>query len=409
MLEKALDTGINMSTAMMSFNVMETLIDDPMYGAKAGDYFLLPDPDTFKIVPYLEKTARMFCDLVDYNGKPWQGCTRTALKKAVEKAENMNIKFIVSFEVEGMLVRKMEGEYQPADFSKCFTPDGLEIQENIIREVVSSLEFMDIPVDKVTAEYAPGQYEVNIQPSNPVKSADDFITYKETWRAIARKNGLIATFMPKPFEEYAGNGVHFHISAFDDNDNNLFEDKNDKRKLGLSDLCYQFIGGILDHSPALAAITAPTVNSYKRILPGSWSPAFICYGIGNRDVLVRIPDGPRTKRIEFRVADGTCNPYLALASVIISGLDGIKRKKDPGEPINKEIGHLKPKEIKKTGLKWLPRSLEEAIKELKNDDYIINELGSILMEEFIRVRESELEAFRKVVTEWERKIYIETY
>jgi len=409
LLEKALERGVNMSTAIMSFNVLEHLIDNPMYGAKDGDYFLLPDPDTFTIIPYLTKTARMYCNLVDHEGKPWQGCTRTVLKNMVKQVGEMNLKFFCSFEVEGMLVKKTDDGYIPAEFSKCFNPDGLDAQEAILHKIADSLEKMNIEVDKMTAEYAPGQFEMNTQPAPPLKASDNFIAYKEAWRTIARQHGLTATFMPKPFEEYAGNGVHVHLSCFDETGKNLFEDKTDEKKLGISELCYHFIGGILSHAPALTALAAPTVNSYKRILPGTWSPAVICYGMGNRDVLIRIPDGPRVKRIEFRVGDGTCNPYLALAAVLAAGLRGIKEKINPGEPMWEEVGHFSPADIREKNLTWLPRSLEEAIAALKRDNYIISSLGLLLMEEYIKVRESELESFRKIVTEWELQTYLETY
>jgi glutamine synthetase len=409
-LKDALDKGINMSTAIMSFNIFERLIKNPMYGSNAGDYFLLPDPETFMVIPYLSNTARMFCDLVDENGKPWQGCPRTALLKMVKEVEEMDFQLKMACETEGSLVKKIDNTYVPADFHKCFTPDGLDIQDELLQEVVFSLEKMGILVDKMTAEYGPGQYEVNLAPSNPLKAAEDLITYKELWRALARKKGLIATFMPKPFKEYAGNGLHVHISLYDSKgEANLFENKNDLQGIGLSNLAYYFIGGLLRHASAITAIGAPTINSYKRLLPGHWCPAHICYGQGNRDVLVRIPDGPRTKRLEFRSADASCNPYLAIAAIIAAGIDGIKNEIDPGHPVKEAIGSLSREDIEERGIKWLPCSLCEAISELKEDTYIQEKLGPALMKEFIRVRQSEFDTFKEEVSEKEREVYLETY
>jgi glutamine synthetase len=409
-LKDALDTGINMSMAIMSFNIFEKLINNPLYGSNAGDYFLLPDPDTFMVVPYLNNTARMFCDLVDEKGKPWQGCPRNALQKMLKEVEEMGFQLKMACETEGSLVRKEGSEYIPADFSKCFTTDGLDIQDELLQEVVFCLEKMGILIDKMTAEYAPGQYEVNLAPANPLKAAEDLITYKEIWRALARKKGLIATFMPKPFKEYAGNGLHVHMSLYDSKgETNLFADKNDLQGIGLSSLAYFFIGGLLKHAAALTAIGAPTINSYKRLLPGHWCPAHICYGQGNRDVLVRIPDGRRTKRLEFRSPDAACNPYLAIAAIIAAGIDGIKKEIDPGQPVREAIGSLSREEIEERGIKWLPSSLVEAIHALQEDNYIQEKLGPVLMKEFIRVRQSEFDTFREEVSEKEREIYLETY
>lgn len=409
-LKDALEKGINMSAAIMSFNIFETLIKEPMYGSEAGDYFLLPDPDTFMIIPYLSNTARMFCNLVNGEGAPWKGCPRTALRRMIKEIQDMGFQLKIACETEGILVRKEDSRYVPADFSKCFTTDGLDIQDELLQEVVSCLEKMDILIDKITAEYAPGQYEVNFAPANPLEAAEDLITYKEVWRALARKKGMIATFMPKPFKEYAGNGLHFHISLYDSkSDSNLFKDYGDPKGIGLSKLAYHFLGGLLEHAAALTAIGAPTVNSYKRLLPGHWCPAHICYGLGNRDVLVRIPDGPRTRRLEFRSPDPSCNPYLAIASIIAAGLDGMRKEIDPGEAVTEAIGSLSPEEIEKRGLRWLPRSLGEAINALKEDKLIQEMLGSALMKEFISVKQSELDTFREEVSEKEREIYLETY
>lgn len=407
-LASVLETGINFSTAMLSFTVYEDLIEHPRYGAADGDYFSVPDPNTFAIVPYASSSARMFCDLLDHNGQPFEGCLRSILKKIVADAQRQGIYFRVACELEGYLLRKENGRYLPADQSKCFTVDGLDVQGEIILEVIESLEQMGVVLEKVTAEYGPGQIEVNIKYADPLKAAEDLITYKEAWRAIARKRGLTATFMPKPFVGLAGSGLHLHINAIDQNGRNLFEDRSDQRGLNLSQFAYHFTGGILKHARSICAFTSPTVNSYKRLQPGTWAPAQICYGAANRSVLVRIPEF--TPRIEYRSPDGTCNPYLAIATALAAGMDGVTNAIDPGAPTHVDIGHMEAAELRERGIEFLPRSLGEAIAAARAEAPFWNSvLGAVVVDEFLRVREAEWNRFLAQVTEWETDTYIETY
>ncbi|MHB1416687.1 MAG: glutamine synthetase family protein [Chloroflexota bacterium] len=407
-LAAALEKGINFSTAMLSFTVYEDLIEHPRYGAAEGDYFAVPDPNTFAVVPYARSTARMFSDLLDHQGRPFEGCLRSILKRIIADAERQGIHFQVACELEGYLLRKEDGRYGPADWSKCFTTDGLDIQEDIIHEVSQTLEQMGISVEKVTAEYGPAQIEMNMHHTDPLRAADDCITYKEAWRAIARKYGYIATFMPKPFAGLAGSGLHLHISATDNDGRNLFEDRADPRGLSLSRFGYQFTGGLLKHARSMAAFSSPTVNSYKRLLPGTWAPAQICYGAGNRSVLVRIPEF--TPRVEYRSADGTCNPYLTIATTLASGLDGVAQAMDPGQPMQIDVGHMGETELTELGIGYLPRNLGEAIAATREEgDFWSKVLGEAVVDEFLRVREGEWNRFMAQVTPWETETYIETY
>ncbi|MEM3549858.1 MAG: glutamine synthetase family protein [Candidatus Bathyarchaeia archaeon] len=410
-LKSAFENGLNFSKAIMDFTVLEDMVREPRWGAETGDFFAVPDPNTFAVLPYLTGTARMFCDLVDINGKPWPGCTRTLLREAQKKARREGIALNIAFETENYLVRKEGERYLPADYSKCFSPDGFEIQDPVLREVINSLESMGVVVEKMTAEYGPGQYEVNMRYSDPLTAADNFTTYREVWRGVARKFNLVATFMPKPFSDYAGSGLHLHISAFETKtQRNLFFDEADKKGLRLSELAYHFIGGIQEHAGALCAVGNPTVNSFKRLLPGSWAPAHVCYGPGNRAVLIRIPEGRgEDVRIEFRSPDPTCNPYLLLSALIAAGIDGIKRKIDPGEPMLKDIGHASASDIEKWGIKWLPRTLGEALRAFKEDKVIREALGETLSEEYLKVRQAEWDEYNKYVSPWEVEKYLETY
>jgi len=228
---------------------------------------------------------------------------------------------------------------------------------------------------------------------------------------IAREHGAIATFMPKPFSNRTGTGAHFHLSIGTSAQKNAFYDKNDKRGMGLSQLGYWFLGGLLEHSRALTAICAPTVNSYKRLVVGrslsgaTWAPAYIAYGDNNRTACVRVPFG----RIEFRLPDGSANPYLATAALAAAGLDGIDRKLDPGEPLNINLYDLSLEEIAKRGIGLLPQSLSAAIDALEADQVVQAGIGPELAAEFIRLKRMEWIEYSRHVSEWESQRYLEMF
>jgi len=234
---------------------------------------------------------------------------------------------------------------------------------------------------------------------------------EQRYQEIARKHGAIATFMPKPFSNRTGTGAHFHISMGDAKRKNLFHDDKDKRGLGMSALGYQFLGGLLAHARALAGVCAPTINSYKRLVVGrslsgaTWAPAYIAYGDNNRTACVRIPYG----RIEMRLPDGACNPYLAAAAILAAGLDGIERKLDPGEPVNENLYELTPKEIRRRKIGLLPQNLSEAMDALEADEIVKAGLGVDLAKEFIELKRMEWVEYSRHVSDWETARYVEMF
>lgn len=409
-LPDVLETGVNFSTAIMSFNSLDHYVPDPLYGPQDGDFWALPDPDTFAIVPYREKTARMFCDLVDVDGRPWEGCPRSALKRLLNQAQkDLGGTLNAAYEPEGMLFKSEGGHLVPADSSKCFSIEGVEVQAGFIKRVVDSLESMGIPVVQISSEYGPGQYEINLKYGPVLQATDAMVTFKHVFKTLGREEGYVATLMPKPFNELPGNGLHVHLSLFDSNGVNLFQDPGDRRGLEMSELAYCFTGGLLKHGEALTAIGAPTVNSYKRLLPGSWAPAHVCYGPANRSVLVRVPEKRRARRVEFRSGDGCCNPYLFSAALVAAGLDGVKNRIDPGEPVMEDVGHMEERRLRELGVRWIPRTLGEAIEALAKDEVIKNALGAPLFNEFIKVRRSEWITYAQYVDQWDRDAYLQTY
>ncbi|MGG2065201.1 glutamine synthetase family protein [Bacillus sp. S14(2024)] len=405
-LNSAMEKGINFSTAIMSFDCFDEYIPNPTYGANDGDFFAVPDPSTFAILPYRKNTARMLCDLVDENGEPWEGCPRSALKRLLSEAETLlGGNMYMAFEQEAYLLKEIDGKLEPADKSHCFSTDGIDIQEDFVQDFVYSLEKMGVQTEQVSSEYGPGQLEINLKYAPALKAADDQVTFMHLFKQIARDKGMIGTLMPKPFQHLPGNGLHVHISIFDKIGENIFQNTTDSRGLDMSEKAYHFIGGLLKHGASLIAIGAPSINSYKRMQSGSWAPAHICYGARNRSVLVRIPDKARARRFEFRGADGTCNPYLLAACLVASGLHGIQNRMDPGEPMDVDISKLDDIELKEKGISWGPRNLNEAVNHLAEDTILAETIGRSIWEEFIKIKRSEWDKYIRQVSDWELRLF----
>ncbi|PEZ03929.1 glutamine synthetase [Bacillus sp. AFS018417] len=405
-LNSAMEKGINFSTAIMSFDCFDEYIPNPTYGANDGDFFAVPDPSTFAILPYRKNTARMLCDLVDENGEPWEGCPRSALKRLLSEAETLlGGNMYMAFEQEAYLLKEIDGKLEPADKSHCFSTEGIDIQEDFVQDVVCSLEKMGVQTEQISSEYGPGQLEINLKYAPALKAADDQVTFMHLFKQIARDKGMVGTLMPKPFQHLPGNGLHVHISIFDKIGENIFQDATDSRGLDMSEKAYHFIGGLLKHGASLIAIGAPSINSYKRMQSGSWAPAHICYGARNRSVLVRIPDKARARRFEFRGADGTCNPYLLAACLVASGLHGIQNRMDPGEPMDVDISKLDDLELKERGISWGPRNLNQAVGHLAEDTILAETIGRSIWEEFIKIKRSEWDKYIRQVSDWELRLF----
>lgn len=409
-LKAAMENGINFSTAIMSFDVFDTYIPDPMYGAEDGDFFAIPDPSTFAILPHRKNTARMLCDLVDEDGNPWKGCPRSALKRLLNEVEQiLGGKLHMAYEQEAYLLKEVDGKRVSADQSHCFSTVGVDVQEAFIQDFIFTLEKMGVETVQISSEYGPGQLEINLKHADALKATDDQVTFAHTFKQIASDHGMIGTLMPKPFEHLAGSGLHTHISMYNEQGENLFKDVTDRRGLDLSETAYYFIGGLLKHAKSLVAIGAPSFNSYKRMQPGSWAPAHICYGMGNRSVLVRVLEKRRERRFEFRGADGTCNPYLLSTCLIAAGLDGIKNKIDPGEPVDEDVSKMNEFELKERGIEWVPRTLNEALDRLSENTILADTIGRDIWTEFIKVKREEWNKFCQYVTDKELQLYSNMY
>jgi glutamine synthetase len=381
-----------------------------------ADYMAVGDLSTLSLMPWQPGYARIVCNgLVD--GKPWPYDCRYVLQQQCQRLADRGMTINTGLEPEFMLLsKKVDGSLGPADDSDmldkpCYDYKGLARSRVFIGKLVEALVPIGIDVYQVDHEDANGQFEVNFTYSDGLKTADRIIALRMAASEIAHELGAICSFMPKPMSNRTGSGMHMHISLADKKSDNLFKDKTDKRKLGLSTMAYQFLGGLLAHAPALTALAAPTVNSYKRLVVGrtfsgaTWAPAYISYGLNNRTSMVRIPYG----RIELRLPDASANPYIATAAVIAAGLDGIERKLDPGEPHNFNHYTLSASELHDKGIKVLPQSLDQALNALESDKLFSQTLGSDFIAEFIRLKEMEWVEYHRHVSDWEVKRYVEFF
>ena len=289
------------------------------------------------------------------DGDPWDGDPRWMLQRQVEALAELGFIARAAFEPEGYLFRlDADGDVSPADPRGMFTLDGLETSADLLHRISDTLEAMHVGVEQIATEFGPGQIEINIRHADPLKAADDLQTVRDVTRALARRDGLVASFMPKPFETAAGSGMHTHLSLADLDGESVMEGLDDHPS-GLSSAGRSFLAGLLRHAPALAGIGAPTVNSYKRLLPGSWAPAHAGYAIGNRSTFVRIPGGAR-RRIEVRSGDNTSNPYLYLTALLAAGIEGLRDHADLGAPGEGDFGHMSVEESSAQGVALLPRT-----------------------------------------------------
>jgi len=352
----------------------------------------------------------LICDLYDPEGAPFAGCPRSVLKKVIEEAKKMDFNLFVGPECEFFLFHT-DGEGRPTlrthDQAGYFDMSPVDFGENARRAMVLALEEMGFEIEASHHEVAPGQHEIDFVYGDALSVADKIVTFKLVVRTIAQRHGLHATFMPKPISGLNGSGMHMHQSLFQGG-RNAFYDPNDPQ--GLSETARYYIGGLLAHAGALAAVTNPTVNSYKRLIPGYEAPVHICWAEHNRSPLLRVPAkrGDST-RVELRSPDPSCNPYLAIAACLAAGLDGIEKKIMPPPPVNNNIYELTPAQRLEMGIGNLPASLEEALWELAADEVIKNVLGPCIYESFKKIKEKEWNEYRAQVYQWEIDRYLTRY
>ena len=385
-------------------------------GPHGPEYTALGDLSTLALMPWMPGYARIACD-GHVLGKPYEYCPRVALRAQVQRLNELGWTLNTGIEPEFMLLeRRADGSLAPFDGSDtldkpCYDYKGLVRRSEYLGKLAHALQGAGLDVYQIDHEDANGQFEVNFAYSDCITSADRYTLFKMAATEIAHAMGMVCTFMPKPFSNRAGTGSHFHISVADGKNKNLFLDAKDKSGMGLSKTAYHFLAGILEHARGLAALAAPSVNSYKRLVVGrslsgaTWAPAYITYGDNNRTAMVRIPYG----RLELRLPDGACNPYLATCGIIAAGLDGVRRKLDPGPPNNTNLYDLTPEQVSEQGIGILPQSLNEAVDAFASDAVLRAGVGENLAQEFIRLKRMEWVEYSRHVSVWETTRYLEFF
>jgi glutamine synthetase len=380
-----------------------------------SDMILSPDPATYRVIPWKtdgKKSARIICDVHTPDGEPFEGDPRSILKKALSEADKMGYVYNTGPEVEFYLLKKEDGRITtvPHDIGGYFDYSARDLASEIREDIVLTLEEMGLVSEMSHHEVGPGQHEIDVRYSDALSSADNTITLKYVIKSIASQHGLYASFMPKPIFGKAGSGMHVHQSLFDKKGKNAFFDSGDKYKL--SGAAYSFLAGQLKHAKALTAIVAPTVNSYKRLVSGYEAPVYICWAQVNRSSLIRIPKYSKGReqstRMELRCPDPSCNPYLAFAAMLKTGLDGMKKELKPPKPVEEDVYALESSEREKLKIDMLPFSIMRAIEELGRDEVIKEALGKHTFEKFCEAKLAEFNDYRMRITPWEIDRYLET-
>lgn len=404
-LEKALDNKI-----MFDGSSIEGFVR-----IEESDMYLYPDYNTWVIFPWTAekgKVARLICDIYNPDGTPFAGDPRNNLKRVLKEMEDLGYtQFNLGPEPEFFLFKlneKNEPTLELNDNGGYFDLAPTDLGENCRRDIVLELEEMGFEIEASHHEVAPGQHEIDFKYADAVTACDNIQTFKLVVKTIARKHGLHATFMPKPLFGVNGSGMHSNLSLFKGKENAFYDPGEEK--LQLSETAYQFIAGIMKHAPNFTAVTNPTVNSYKRLVPGYEAPCYVAWSARNRSPLMRIPASRGlSTRVEVRSVDPSANPYLAMAVLLKAGLDGIKNKLQAPAPVDRNIYVMTKEEREEAGIIDLPGTLLQALENLKSDEVMTEALGNHILEHFLEAKEIEWDMFRTQVHQWERDQYIEMY
>ncbi|MFO7926932.1 type I glutamate--ammonia ligase [Natronomonas sp.] len=381
-----------------------------------SDMRLIPDASTFAVLPWRKRedgaSARMICDVYNTStGEPFEGDPRYVLKRAISRAEEMGYEINFAPEPEFFLFEEDEdgrATTETADQGGYFDLAPKDLASDVRRDIIYGLEDMGFEIEASHHEVARGQHEINFEYDDALTTADNVATFRTVVRAIAAQHDLHATFMPKPIPKINGSGMHTHQSLFKDGEN-AFHDEDDE--FNLSETAHSYLAGILEHAPAITAVSNPTVNSYKRLVPGYEAPVYVAWSDRNRSALIRKPAArvPAASRIEARFPDPSCNPYLAFAALIHAGLDGIEQGLEAPDPIRENIYEFDETKRQEYGISTLPSNLGDAVEALESDSVILNALGDHISEKFIEAKTQEFEEYLVDVSQWEIDRYLETF
>ncbi len=409
-LEGRLESGIGLTVAMQAMNALDQLQPVPGMGP-VGEVRLVPDLATFRVLPYAPGTGAVLTDHVGLDGVPAGVCQRSFLKRMTARLAERGLVLRASFENEFSLAAKIDGAYVPVDSALCFSTIGMTASQDYVDELAAALDAQEIPLEQYYAELGHGQQEISTGHAPAVQAADEQLLVRETIRGIAYRRGLVASLAPKPWPENAGNGGHVHFSLWE-GERNRFYDAT--RSDGLSDIARSFIAGVLAHLPGLCGLTAPSFNSYHRIVPHYWAGAFTCWGYDNREAPVRVASAFRgaeeaSTNVELKACDSTCNPYLAVGGLIAAGLDGIEHSLEPPDPVDVDPATLADDERARWGIVRLPATQAEALDALAADTLLTGALGAMLADSYLAVRRSEWAAYSTGDAAFEQQGHFEKY
>ena len=393
-LEGRLRSGIGLTVAMQAMNGLDQL--QPVEGmGPVGEVRLVPDLTTFRVLPYAPRTGAVLVDLIGLDGEPAPQCPRSFLKRMAARLAERGAELEVAFENEFSLAVAADGGFVPVDSSLCFSTIGMTASQAYADALVDALEQQGIEVEQYYAELGHGQQEISTAHAPALRAADEQVLVRETIRGVAAQHGLVASLAPKPWPEGAGNGGHIHFSLWGGG-HNRFHDAS--RADSLSDEARSFIAGVLAHLSGLCGLSAPSFNSYRRIVPQYWAGAFTCWGHDNREAPLRVPSVFRgmeeaSTNVELKAADASCNPYLAVAGLIAAGLDGLERGLEPPEPVEVDPATISEEKRERLGVRPLPATQEQALAALERDRVLMEALRPPLSRSYLAVRGSEWTAY----------------
>jgi glutamine synthetase len=398
-LEHKLIEGVSLTRAQMSINLLEQMVH--VEGMEpVGEIRLLPDPATFTLLPWAPASASVLCDQVGHDRLDWGACPRSYLKRIIDRAAGLGLRVAATFENEYYLAREQDGRFVPFDVpghAPVYSAIGHDLNAALMVEITDALEAQGIIVEQAINEFGAGQQEISVRHADALTAADNQMKFRDTVRGVALGHGLLASFAPKPYPDQIGSGAHVHFSLWDgDGSRSVLFDESAPR--GLSAIGRHFIAGVTEHLPALVALTAPSYNSYSRLVPSAWAAATTAWGFDNKEAAVRVCSpfyrrAEQSYNVEFKTVDASANPYLALGALIACGLDGIERQLEPGEPCEHDPARMTAAELARGRVRPLPTSMSAALDELEKDQFLLGGMGDLLSRCYLAVRRSEDQAF----------------
>jgi glutamine synthetase len=417
-LTDAIAGGIGWAKANWDLAITDHQVPDPGFAADSGDLRLVPDPATIRPLPHRPGVALAYGWLTEPDGTPWVGDPRSRLAGAATALADRGVEVRIGMETEFAMYRPTEEGWEPDDHDLMFAQAALDARWELLSAILDGLEQMGIAVHQVAKEYGPAQYEISLLPDAPLAAVDGYLMARDLVKALARQRGVVATFMPKPRAELPGNGLHVHLGLADADGRALLPDADRDGELSATGLAA--VAGLLAHARGQAGVGSPTPNSFKRLLPGSWAPAHVAWGFGNRAALIRVPDAGAGRHLEYRSGDASANAYLLVAGLLAAVADGIERNLVPDPAVDRDIGHAPSASAgggpEHAGLERLPDRLDAALDALEADAVLNAALGPVISRHYLAVKrfewdsylaESGLAATDTAVSDWERATYLE--